>query len=201
MKKMSILDRLFLLITGHLAAFQIVNGIDGFPAQVIVYFTIVFGILLLASIFLILFGFEILKNSIVEIIFTLLPLGISSALVATHYPNLQIPYIAFVLTGFIVILILKYFSKKLLTTIAMTILHGTAGIIIFILPIWLSLTGAVLPIYALIGVGGALIGVGILLLSFIKTGRSILSRDKIYSILPILLLLMTVAFMVGLSAG
>ncbi|MCP4703423.1 MAG: hypothetical protein GY865_02335 [candidate division Zixibacteria bacterium] len=201
MKKMSIPDKLFLLITGHLAGIQIVNGIDGYPAQVIAYFTVVFGILLLASIFLILFGFEILNYSLVVKIFTFLPLIFSAALVATHYPDLQLPYLAFVLAGLMIILFSKYFTNKILTTIIMTTVHGIAGIIIFILPIWLSLTGAVLPIYALVGVGGALIGVGGLLLFFLKKSRAILSRNLIYSFLPVLLLLMTIAFMVGLSAG
>jgi hypothetical protein len=50
-----------------------------------------------------------------------------------------------------------------------------------------------------VGVGGALIGMGGLLLSFLKTGRPILSRDVLLSALPALLLLMTICFVAGFA--
>ena len=54
---------------------------------------------------------------------------------------------------------------------------------------------------ALVGVGGALIGVGGLLLSFLKAGKPILSRETILKILPGLLLLMTICFVAGFAFG
>jgi len=48
-------------------------------------------------------------------------------------------------------------------------------------------------------VGGALIGIGGLLLSFLKTGKPILSKETLLSVLPWLLLLMTTCFVVGFA--
>jgi len=46
-----------------------------------------------------------------------------------------------------------------------------------------------------------LIGVGGLLLSFLKAGKPILSREMILKILPGLLLLMTLCFVIGFKYG
>jgi hypothetical protein len=53
--------------------------------------------------------------------------------------------------------------------------------------------------FIFVGIGGALIGIGGLLLSFLKTGRPILSRDAILTVLPGLLMLMTIAFVAGFA--
>jgi hypothetical protein len=50
-------------------------------------------------------------------------------------------------------------------------------------------------------VGGALIGLGGLLLSFLKAGKPILSRETIFKVLPGLLLLMTACFVAGFRFG
>jgi hypothetical protein len=55
------------------------------------------------------------------------------------------------------------------------------------------------PGFSLVGVGGGLIGLGGLLLSFLRAGRPILSRVMILRLLPGLLLLMTAAFVAGFS--
>jgi hypothetical protein len=50
-----------------------------------------------------------------------------------------------------------------------------------------------------VGLGGALIGLTGLLLSFLKTGKPIVSRESILRILPGILLLMTLAFVIGFA--
>jgi len=70
-----------------------------------------------------------------------------------------------------------------------------------LLPIILSLSGRMNPGFALVGVGGALIGLGGLLLSFLKAGKPVLSRDTILKILPGLLFLMTSASVTGFALG
>jgi len=86
-------------------------------------------------------------------------------------------------------------------TITITIMHGIAGLTIFLLPIILSLQGVLKPAFSLVGVGGALIGIGGLLLSFLKAGKPILPKDIILKILPGLLLLMTICFVAGFKFG
>jgi len=53
----------------------------------------------------------------------------------------------------------------------------------------------------LVGIGGALIGIDGLLLSFLKGGKPILSRDATLKIFPSLLLLMTICFVAGFKFG
>jgi hypothetical protein len=72
---------------------------------------------------------------------------------------------------------------------------------IFLLPIILSIQTVMKPAFALVGIGGALIGMGGLLLSFLKAGRPILSRETILKIFPSLLLLMTIFFVAGFKFG
>ncbi len=72
--------------------------------------------------------------------------------------------------------------------------------VIFILPISLSIKGVTSPLFSFVGIGGALIGVGGLLLAFLKAGKPILPKELIYSVLPCLLLVMTIAFAVGMAA-
>jgi hypothetical protein len=51
----------------------------------------------------------------------------------------------------------------------------------------------------LVGIGGGLFGIGGMLLSFLKTGKPILPQEKILSILPVLMLLTTAAFVAGFA--
>jgi len=60
--KMTILDRILLLLTGLLAAYQIVIGIDKLSTLPIIAYTIAFGVLLVAGLLLIILGFEVLDS-------------------------------------------------------------------------------------------------------------------------------------------
>jgi len=79
------------------------------------------------------------------------------------------------------------------------VVHGIAGLTIFLLLILLALQAAVRPAFSLVGIGDALIGLGGLALSFLKAGKPILPRETILKILPGLLLLMTAAFVAGFA--
>ena len=58
MKKVSALDRIFLILTALLAAYQVVIGIDGLGTLAVASYSIAFGVLLLACLLFIIFGFE-----------------------------------------------------------------------------------------------------------------------------------------------
>ena len=198
--KMSPLDRILLLLTGLLAAYQVAVGIEGLSTLPIIAYTIAFGVLLVAGLLLIILGFEVLDSPVVVIVATIIPLSLSLGLVWQHLPAWRIPYLIFVTLGFLAILatrIMPLHSK--LPILVLALVHGIAGMTIFLLPVILTIQGAAQPLFALIGVGGALIGSGGLLLSFLKTGKPILSREMIFRILPGLLLLMTLLFVVGFS--
>jgi hypothetical protein len=196
---MSLLDRLLLLIAGLTAAYQVVGGMEGYNGLITFYYTIAFGVLVIASLLLMLFGFEILDNPMVVVVAALLPLSLSLGLISRHLPDFHVIYLIFGIAGLLLILITRYYLTGEIATIVLATIHGVAGMVIFILPITLSIKGVVSPLFSFVGIGGGLIGVGGLLLAFLKAGKPILSRDIIYNILPGLLLLMTVAFVIGMA--
>ena len=200
MKKISVLDRILLLLTGLLAAYQIVamDGITGLAGWA---YTIAFGVLLVAGLLMIIMGFEVLDSPWVVIVSTIIPLSLSLGLVAEYLPAWTTPYLIFVIVGFLAVVATRLVTPGKLATFTLVIVHGIAGMLIFLLPIVFALSGRANPGFALVGLGGALIGVGGLLLSFLKAGKPILPQKTILTVLPALLLLMTAAFVAGFALG
>jgi uncharacterized membrane protein YjjP (DUF1212 family) len=199
MKKMTVLDRILLLVTGLLAAYQVVVGVDNLDTLAMVSYTISFGVLLVACLLLIILGWEILDSSLVVIVSTIIPLSLSLGLVSEYVPDFTTAYLVFVVVGFLAVVLTRYSAPGKVAVIVLAVVHGIAGMIIFLLPIVLSIRGETNPGFALVGVGGALIGIGGLLFSFLKTGKPILSKETLLSVLPWLLLLMTTCFVVGFA--
>lgn len=196
--KITILDRILLLLTGLLAAWQVAVGIDHADPLPMVAYTVAFGVLLIACLLIIILGLEILESPIVVIVSSIIPLSLSLGLIWEHWIPLRIPYLVFTLLGLLAVILTRLLPiNNKLPTLLLAVVHGIAGLTIFLLPVIFSLTGLAAPGFALVGLGGALIGVGGLLLAFLKTGHPILSRDTILLLLPGLLLLMTVAFVLG----
>lgn len=200
--KMTSLDRALILLMGLLAAYQIVVGIDKMDNIPIIAYTIAFGVLLVAGLLLIILGFDALDSPVVVVASTIIPLALATGLVHQHLASLRNPYLLFAIVGFAAVTFTRsiQMSSKL-PVITIAIVHGIAGLTIFLLPIITSMRGETHPLFALVGVGGALIGIGGLLLSFLKTGRPILSRETILRALPGLFLLMTVCFVAGFKYG
>lgn len=200
--KMSVLDRILLLITGLLAAYQIVVGIDQMDSVSITAYTIAFGVLLVAGLLLIILGFDALDSPIVVIISTIIPLMLATGLVWQHIASLRTPYLLFAIIGFAAVTLTRSIPmQNKLPVVTIALVHGVAGMTIFLLPIIISIQGKTNSLFSLVGIGGALIGIGGLLLSFLKTGRPILSRETILKVLPGLLLLMTACFVTGFKFG
>lgn len=200
--KMTSLDRVQLLFTGLLAAYQVVIGIEGFSTLPVVAYTIGFGVLLVAGLLLIILGFDALDSPIVVVASTIIPLALSLGLVWQHLPLWRGAYLVFVLLGFLAIVVTRIIpSRSLLPIVVLALVHGIAGVIIFLLPLLLVQEGAMKSAFALVSAGGALIGIGGLLLSFLKTGKPILARKTILRILPGLLLATTACFVAGFKLG
>lgn len=200
--KMSILDRIKLLAMVVLAGYQVVIGIDPLPTLPIIAYTIAFGVLIIAGLLLIILGFEVLDSPLVVVVSTIIPLALAMGLMWQHLPSLRLTYMVFTILGFLAVIFTRSLSRrKRMATGVLALVHGIAGITIFLLPILLALQGEKHPIFALVGIGGGLIGIGGLLLSFQKVGRPVLSRDRILKTLPWLLLATTACFVVGFRFG
>lgn len=200
--RFSSLDRVLLLLTVLLASYQVSAGIDGFGTLPIVAYTIAFGVLLVAALLIFILGMEVLDSPVVVIVSTIIPLSLAVGLVWQHLASLRTSYLVFAIIGFLAVTLtrtIQILGKS--PTFVLAITHGIAGMTIFLLPIILSIQGAVKPLFSLVGVGGALIGIGGLFLSFLKTGKPILSRGMIMRLFPMLLLLTTALFVAGFKFG
>ncbi len=196
--KLSPSDRVLLLLTGILAAYQVAVGIDDFDTLPIIAYTIGFGVLLVAGLLIFILGFDVLDSPIVVIVSTIIPLSLSLGLVWQHLASFRTSYLLFAIISFLAVILTRAIPmQNKLPIIVLAVTHGIAGLTIFLLPILFSLQGKAQPLYTLVGLGGALIGIGGLLLSFLKAGRPILSRETILKVLPGLLFLMTLCFVIG----
>ena len=201
MRKMTGFDRVMLLVTGLLAAHQVVIGVEGLETLVVFSYTIAFGVLLVACLLLIILGYDVLDSPVVVVVSTIIPLSLSLGLVAEYLPENVYLYLVFVLLGFLAVVITRFVAPGRVAVIVLAVVHGISGLLITFLPVYLSLSGVTSPGFILVGVGGALIGIGGLLLSFLKTGKPILPRATILRLLPILLLLMTASIVAGFALG
>lgn len=200
--KMTSIDRLLLLLMCLLAGYQVAVGIDGLGTVPITAYTIGFGVLLVAGLLLIILGFEVLDSPVVVIVSTIIPLSIALGLVWEHLASFRTPYLLFAIIGFLAVVLTRSIPlKNRLPTIIIAVVHGIAGMTIFLLPSILAANGTMNPTFALVGLGGAMIGLGGLLLSFLKAGKPIVPRQTILKIMPGLLLLMTVCFVAGFKYG
>jgi hypothetical protein len=196
--KITIIDRILLLLTCLLAAWQVAIGINNTDTLPLITYTIGFGVLLVAGLLLIILGFDVLDSPAVVIISTIIPLSLSLGLVWEHLVSIKAFYLIFIIIGFLAILITRIFPiRNKLPVIILASVHGVAGVTIFLLPVILTFSGLVHLSFILVGLGGALIGIGGLLLSFLRMGNPLLSRRTILKVLPGLLFLMTVCFVTG----
>lgn len=200
MKEISPLDRVLLLITGLLAAYQVVAGIAGKAPLALLAYTVAFGVLLVAGLLIIIMGFSILDTPSISTIASLIPLSLSLGLVVEHLPHISDLYLAFALVGLGAITFTRFLTRRPMSIFVYALVHGVSGLVIFLLPLWLSLQGTTPGRFAFVGVGGGLIGIAGLLLSFLKFGKPLLDQETILTMLPGLLLLTTAAFVFGFSA-
>ncbi|NWG33456.1 MAG: hypothetical protein HXY42_03360 [Chloroflexi bacterium] len=199
---MTSLDRILLLLTGILAAYQVAVGVNGLDEVPIIAYTIGFGVLLVAGLLLIILGFEALDSPIVVVVSTVIPLAIALGLVWEHLASFRTSYLVFAIVGFLAVTLTRSIPVPgKIPTLVLAVVHGIAGLTIFLLPPILAANGTMKPTFALVGLGGALIGLAGLLLSFLKAGKPIVPRETILKILPSLLLLMTVCFVAGFKFG
>jgi len=197
--KITSLDRILLMAMGILAAYQVAVGIDGMEKIPTIAYTIGFGAFLLAGLLIIIVGLESLDSSAAIIVSAIIPLTISLGLVWQHLASWRTPYLVFVISGLLAILATRLLpiQKKLSNIIPALLAQCLAGTIIFLLPCILSANGSMNPGFVLVGLGGALTGLGGLLLLLLKANRPIVTREAILKSFPSLLLLTMICFVAG----
>jgi hypothetical protein len=201
---MNIFDQFVLLLTGLVAIFLIRRFVadlqhsTGRP-RYDAYYAISFAVLLVAGLLLIAFGYSILQSPLVVIVAVFIPAGLSLGLVAQFLPRYEKAYLAFVLVGLVAIAVTRFTGPAALATVVLVVVHSVAGLPIFGVPLWAARQGRAASGFAMVTVGGTLIGIGGIALAFLKIGLPILSADIIFAILAPLLLLMTGSFAIGFA--
>jgi hypothetical protein len=198
-RQIRIIDRILLLGTSLLAAYQIITANNHFNPYAILGLTVGFGTLLVACILIIILGFEGLDRQPIVIVSTLIPLAISSSIVSLNFPKYAIPFLIFCVIGFLLVSITRFTHRGSPSTIILAVVHGIAGVTITILPLVHVILGQGRTGYILVSFGGGLIGIGGILLTLLRTGRPPISQERILTLLPILLFLMTTALIGGFS--
>lgn len=200
--KLSPLNRVLLLLTTVLASYQVAVGIDDLDTLPIIAFTIGFGVLLVAVLLMFILGFDVLDSPIVVIVSTIIPLALSLGIIWQYLASFRTSYLIFTIVGFLAVTLTRSIPmQNKFPVFILAVTHGIAGMTIFLLPIILSIQGNAPPLFSLVSIGGGLIGVGGLLLSFLKAGKPILPRETILRLFPALLLLTTAFFVAGFKFG
>jgi hypothetical protein len=193
------LANLFLLLTGLTAIYLLWRFYGRWKKEkqlYDVYYMMGFLVLLVSGLLLIFLGLDILGSPLVLTVASLIPLGISMGLMEQYCPKYKTVFKYFALVGILAIAVSSFAGLDLLKKVAVPVFHGVAGLIIFLLPI---LTKKAANGFFWVGIGGALIGLGGIALAFISAGAQLLffSPQFVMTILPPLLLLMTLAFTWG----
>jgi len=200
--KLTSLDRTLLLFTALLASYQVSEGIEGLATLPVTAYTIGFGILLIAALLIFILGFEVLDLPIVFILSTIIPLSLSLGLVWDHLASFRTAFLIFTIIGFLAVTFTRAIPmQNKIPVVVLAVTHGISGLTIFLLPIFIAIQGDMKAPFAFVGIGGGLIGVGGLLLSFLRLGSPILSRERIMRLFPLLLLLTTACFVAGFVWG
>jgi len=198
MNKKSILGRIIYLLTGHVAGYQIIKGMENYSNLTTTLYTISFGILLLACLLLLLMGFEIMENNYVAVVAALIPITLSLGLVTDKLDSSTM-YFILISASFLIAVALRLFSSGKIQSLSIGVIHFLSGSVIFFLPILLFFTDKAEIQILLVSLGGILIGSGGMLLGLVKAGKSVLAKEKVVALFPIILFLTTTAFVVGLA--
>ncbi len=201
---MTIIDRIFLLLTGLIAAYMVYYFFkknNEKKCSCNLYFILSFLVLLVAGLILIFSGWGALANNFVAVVAGLIPFGLATGLIAKHYKKNEFWYGILMLIGLILIAYTRYAGAVKLGKIVYPIFHAIAGLTIFFIPIILKMKGKVSSNYLFVTLGGTLIGLGGIALAFLKAGKQLLffSQSFVLMILAPLLFFTALFFMLGFT--
>lgn len=202
----NIFDIIVLLLTGATAAYLIFRFWKRWSwekATYLWYYMMGFLVLLVSGVLLIFLGYDILGTPFVLTVASLIPLGISMGIAEQYYPKWKKAFKWFATVGFLAIAISAFFQIDIMRKISVPLFHGVAGLVIFLGPFFVNRfkqAKRAAKGFWMVGVGGALIGIGGIALAFLTIGKPLLgifTDTLVFNILSPLLLLMTLAFTWG----
>jgi len=101
----------------------------------------------------------------------------------------------------LVAIVLTRFTKtpRKIAIPILALVHGVAGLTIFLLPLGMVATQRSGVGFVLVSLGGALIGLMGVILSFLRMGSKVFSQEKLLRAFPLLFLVITVAYVLGFN--
>lgn len=198
MRKVTVTDRIVFLLTAHIAGYKVVGGMQSYSDLTTFYYTVSFGMLILASLLLMLLGFEILQNNGILILAAFIPTGLSLGLINQYLPQFHLIYLIVSMLGMALFILARYFTTQKAAHIALTLLHGISGLVLIGAPLALVLNGTQHLSMIFVSIGGLIIGAEGFLLTFLKTGKPLVSAQRLYAFFPFVLFLASAAFVAGL---
>ena len=198
---MDILSIIFLLATGLIAIYLLWRFYGRYQKEkglYDIYYMLGFAVLLVSGLLLIFLSYDILPNPFVLTVASLIPLGISLGIANQYFPQWKKAYAWFALIGILAIAVSSITELETLRKISVPVLHGVAGLVIFLGPFFAKDAAKG---FWWVGIGGALIGLGGIALAFLVSGSQFLffSMDFVLTILAPLLFLMSLAFAWGFT--
>jgi len=193
-------NRILLFLMVLLAAYEVI--IAGNSQEVIATwaYTLGFGSLVISGLVLLIIGYETFQRPLVVTIATIIPLAISLGLTVDFFPSFTIYYLLFAIAGLFIVATTRFMDNSQKSVMFLIPIHGISGLVIFLMPLYLiyqKITGIG---FLWVSVGGSLFGLGGLLLSFLRSGKAILSQKIIFRLLPALLFLTTLSFVLGFNS-
>ncbi len=199
----TILDQALLLLTGLTAVYLIYRFIQAFKEREdnkkhFIPLIVAFSVLFVSGVLVILFDFAVLTRPEIKIVATLIPFGIAIGLMCEFYKKYAQYYKAFLLLGFILIILLNYGIID--TKLVYPIFHSIAGLTIFFIPILAVRNKLAVKGFIGVTIGGTIIGIGGIALAFLGAGKPLLgifTGELVFAIITTILLTMTLGFTYG----
>jgi hypothetical protein len=142
-------------------------------------------------------GLGLLSNPLVAPLDSLIPGLLAAGLLMSRKKTWGTYFLSYVMVIFCIIFALSFPYGALAAPYVMLV-HFPSGLVIFILPIYLSFAKK-MPVSALlVGIGGLLIGIGGMALATLSTSFQILPQNLVLNILAPLFLSMTVLIALGI---
>lgn len=194
------INRILLLLVAIIAGTQIVAGIESYKSLSIVYFTLSFGVFVIAAVLMLVSDVRIIENNYAALAAATLPLGFSLGLVAEFDGDFHLPYLFLLLTLFIGLVYARIKARRNIAIVIQIGLHGLSGLVLFIYPVFLMWQGTVQFNYLWISLGTGLVALGGMSLALLKSGHPIIQKQTIYKIFPAIFLLTAIAYSVGIGS-
>ncbi len=198
MRRISILDRILFLITAHVAGIKIVSDMEHHTMVSTGFYTVSFGLVVLASIMLILFGFDLLTNPLVPVVATLIPTTLSIGLVQDYLPQMTLSYSILIGIIYVISVWVRFTTPEKTASLVLAMVHGICGLMVVVLPVVLFIHYGLPTKILFVSIGGVIISIEGIFLALQKLGYIRIELKTIFAWFPVMLLAATSAFVLGL---